>query len=80
MVFDNRLEAVFRDVLGRYDLSLSDDMTPDDVEAWDSLNHINLMLVLEEEFDVPIPMDRYVHLQSVKAIKDFLMTAGGLDE
>ena len=31
---------------------LRDDMTADDVEGWDSLNHINLIIAIESAFGV----------------------------
>lgn len=69
MEFDRRLENVFRDVLGQEDIVLTDDLTPNDIAAWDSLNHINLMLTIEEEFGIKIPMADYERLLSVGSIR-----------
>ena len=31
---------------------ISDDASPHDIKAWDSIKHLNLVLALEEEFDI----------------------------
>jgi acyl carrier protein len=31
---------------------INDDSSPDTIENWDSLRHMNLITVLEEEFDI----------------------------
>jgi acyl carrier protein len=31
---------------------ISDEATPHDVRGWDSIKHMNLVLALEEEFDI----------------------------
>ena len=34
---------------------IKDDASPDNIESWDSLKHMNLIVALEEEFDLEIP-------------------------
>ncbi len=31
---------------------ITDDASPHDIKTWDSLKHINLVLALEDEFDI----------------------------
>jgi len=45
-----RVQAVFRDELELDDLVLTDDTTADDVEEWDSLTHIQIVVALEKTF------------------------------
>lgn len=47
-----RLQDLFRDVFDDEKLALDDSMTGDDVEGWDSLMHINLVIAIEKEFGV----------------------------
>ena len=47
-----QLQDVFRDVFDEPDLVLTDAMTADDVDGWDSLAHINLMIAVERQFGV----------------------------
>ncbi|CAM3178329.1 hypothetical protein SPAN111604_08685 [Sphingomonas antarctica] len=46
------LTDVFRDVFEDDDLHLNADMTADDVEDWDSLSHMRLILSVEKAFGI----------------------------
>ena len=46
-----QLEDLFRDVIG-FDGELSASSGPDHVASWTSLNHINLIVEVEEELEV----------------------------
>jgi acyl carrier protein len=46
------LTDVFRDVFDNAALSLTDATTAHDVEGWDSLQHINLIVAAEKRFKV----------------------------
>jgi acyl carrier protein len=41
----------------------------DDIESWDSLKHLNLILALEEEFDISIPDEEVGNLINFELIK-----------
>jgi acyl carrier protein len=47
-----RLNDVFREILDDDGLVISDETVAADVENWDSLNHIKLVVAIEECFDV----------------------------
>jgi acyl carrier protein len=64
-----RLERVFRLILGRDELVLTDDLGSADVPGWASLDHVSLLLAIEEEFDVRFTADEIVSAQSVREIK-----------
>ena len=49
--------------------SISDDASSDNIENWDSLRHLNLILALEEEFGVSIPDDEVGNLVNYKLIQ-----------
>jgi len=42
--------------------------TPDDVESWDSLAMLNLMVALEDEFDVQLSPDAVAEASSIGAL------------
>ncbi len=42
------VQKIFREVFGDPSIELRDDMTADDVDDWDSLAHINLIVALEK--------------------------------
>ena len=45
-----RVQVVFRDELELDDLVLTDETTADDVEEWDSLTHVQIVVALEKAF------------------------------
>ena len=47
-----RVVHVFCEVMGIGHEDINENLTPDDVENWDSLRHMNMVLALEEEFEV----------------------------
>jgi len=63
-----RVLRIASDVLGEPIDRLNGDSSPDSVESWDSLNHMNLVLALEEEFGIQFTDDQIMQLLSVDAI------------
>jgi acyl carrier protein len=51
---------------------IPDDASPQTVEGWDSLAHIELMLALEMEFGVPLPTEAIIDLVTLEAIEGFM--------
>ena len=48
----NRVQEVFRNELETEDLVLNDETTANDVEEWDSLSHVQLVVALEKVFSI----------------------------
>jgi len=44
--------SVFKDVLDNEDIVLKDETTASDVEEWDSLSHIQLVVGVEKKFKI----------------------------
>jgi len=61
----SRMTNTFRNVFGDSDLVISDGMTAEDVEQWDSLTHINLIVALEREFRVKFTTGEVSNLKNV---------------
>jgi len=59
---------------------LNKESSPDNVEKWDSLKHMNLILALEEEFNIAFSDEEIVEMLSVEIIVEILKEKGGLDE
>ena len=48
----------------------------EDIAAWDSLGHINLMMTLERTFDVFLDVEDFAKLNTVPAIVEYLHEQG----
>lgn len=69
---EERVREVMAAILGLEEDEIEDDTSPNTVESWDSLKHMNLILALEEEFDVEFSDDQVVELTSYKEIRETL--------
>lgn len=47
-----------------------------DIAAWDSLGHVNIMMSLEQVFDVQLEVEDFPKLTSVPAILEYLKERG----
>ena len=48
---------------------ISEDSSLDSIESWDSIRHLNLILALEEEFEITIPDEEVGNLVNYKLIE-----------
>ena len=48
----NRLNVVISDFFKKEKLAITLTTTANDIEEWDSLNHMNLIRTIEEEFNI----------------------------
>ena len=66
------VEEVVAGVLNVPVATVTDALEFNGVSQWDSLNHVNLMLKLEEVYGVTIGEEQMVELTSVRAIREFV--------
>lgn len=55
---------------------IKDDLKYQGIEKWDSLNHLNLVSRLEEEFKVEFDMDEIIAMENIQKIKELLAKHG----
>lgn len=71
-LFD-KLNEVFRDVFDDEDITVTDTTTADDIEDWDSLEHINLMAAVEQEFGIKFSMGQIVTMKNVGEMANIIL-------
>lgn len=67
------LNEVFRDVFDDESITVNDDTTADDIEDWDSLEHINLMAAVESEFGIKFSMGQIMTMKNVGEMADIIL-------
>lgn len=73
---DKRIEALVTEVLQISALQVTDDLTMRDVDSWDSLKHMELIVSLEQNFGIEFDFDEIVAMRSVGEIKRVLSERG----
>ena len=71
-----RLTNVFQDVFDDDSIVLTEISTADDIEEWDSLNQIKIILACEKEFDIKLNARDINTLENVGAMLDHLRKLG----
>ena len=71
-----RIEKIFFELFGVKPEACADTLSPKDVEAWNSIHHLTLVMSLEEEFGVQFSPEEISELASVGAIKANLVDHG----
>lgn len=61
----NKLTEIFRDVFDNDDIEISDTTTADDIEEWDSLEHITLIAAVEKAFKMRFTMKEVSSMKNV---------------
>lgn len=67
-----KLTEVFRDVFDDEEIVISDKTTADDIEAWDSLEHISLIAAVERAFKMRFTMREVSGMKNVGEMIDIL--------
>ena len=64
----DRLQTVFRETFDDDSIELADEMTAEDLDDWDSVSHISLVLAVEREFGVTLNAAEIGSLENVGAM------------
>ena len=70
--FEDWVQNVFREVFDRDDLVIYNEMQAKDVEGWDSLTHITLIMTLEDAFKIKFTTREVMGFQNVGEMLDCL--------
>ena len=72
-----QLNEVFRDVFDDETITVGESTTSDDIEDWDSLEHINLIAAVEQQFGMKFNMGQVVSMKNVGEMVDIILAAVG---
>ena len=68
-----RLNQVFQDVFDDENITVNDKTTANDIEDWDSLEHINLIVAIENEFKIKFNMGEVTTMKNVGEMVDIII-------
>jgi acyl carrier protein len=69
---DEKLKNIFTNLFNLESNAYHGDITRDDIQAWDSLNHLNLVMDLEVAFNISLTTEEVLEMKSVPDIKSVL--------
>ena len=73
---EQKLKQIISSVF-KVDIStINNETSPDSIESWDSLNHLNLVLALEEGFQVTFNEEKTVEILNYELIVETLKELG----
>ncbi len=73
---NERLNEVFQNVFDDEDITVDRDTTADDIDDWDSLEHIRLVAAVEREFGVKFTMKEVSSMKNVGEMIDIIAERG----
>jgi acyl carrier protein len=68
----DKLTRIFQDVFDDDSIVARPDLTADEVEEWDSLTHIRLVLTIEKKFNVKFSASEIAKLKNVGEFVDLI--------
>lgn len=71
------LTQIFRDNFDDNSIELRDGMTSADIEDWDSLEQINLVVAIQEEFGIRFNIDEVNSMKNVGEMVSFILKKKG---
>lgn len=68
-----KLNEIFRDVFDDEEIVVEDATTAEDIEDWDSLEHINLVVAVEKGFGIKFNMGEVNSMKNVGEMMDIIL-------
>lgn len=69
---EERVKEVIADVFGMDAADIGPETSPDTIESWDSLQHLTLILAIEEEFEIQMTDEETVSLVTLPLIVEIV--------
>ena len=70
----SRIQDIFRDVLDNEEIVLTDSTVADDIEEWDSLSHIQLIVAIEKDFQIKFTSKEILSWKNIGELVDCIQS------
>lgn len=70
----SRVQDIFRDVLDNEEIELTDATVADDIEEWDSLSHIQLIVAIEKDFQIKFTSKEILSWKNIGELVDCIQS------
>ena len=68
-----KIQEIFRDIFDDDQLNIKESTNSSNIDDWDSLNHINLVVAIESELNIKFNLDELSTLKDVGAMIDLIL-------
>jgi len=72
VTIDAKLKSIVATVMGIPESMISTDLSPDLLEKWNSLRHMNLVTAVEEEFNIVFEYDEIVQVMEYRILEEIV--------
>jgi acyl carrier protein len=63
-----QVRAIASDVFGVSPAKISPESSPETIESWDSMQHLNLVLAVEEKFGIQLAPEEIEQMKNIGAV------------
>jgi len=70
-----KMQEIFRETFNDTSLVITEDTNAEDIDEWDSFNHINLVASIEKAFDIKFALGELQTLENVGDMITLMITS-----
>lgn len=70
MELQNKLNRIFCEVFDDEDIKIHREMTANDIDGWDSLSHVNLIVAIESNFKIRFSQKELLTFKNIGNLMD----------
>ena len=69
-----KIEMIFREVIEDSNLVINYETNSDDIDEWDSLTNIELIIAIEKEFNITFDLSEFYKFKNVGQMSEWIKT------
>lgn len=69
----SKLTDIFRDNFDDDTIELSDGTSADDIDGWDSMEQVNLLVIIQEKFKITFNINEVNAMKNVGEMADYIL-------